>query len=873
MLECLNIPENITTYDFIYNLALNYDKKEYKTCLILPTERNVRYIASCGLKYVELYTISNFFDILINIEKKVLPKELRPFYLKKAIKKLTLDEITAVFKSGNQEFLESFIPFAENSKNIFSFYRELFSEMVDIKDLAKAGKYSDYENQINILYNLWNIYIDLLHENNWVDKYETYQNTTLNDYFINNYDNYIFLISGFIPKHEMIVYKKIGETKNVTIVFNYVGKRQSQHKEYESFFQTNNLQDKTMPVFSSNNIQIFSCSSNISQIELITKKAFELNIKHSIPFEKMAVIMPDTSCKTYFINLDYYNIFDVSAGRDIVVCNFYSFLNNVFSICTGLKTNKVEISKVINIFLNEMLQKDEGVQDICKKLYKMIDNSRLYIEKDELYNESVVQKYLLSFFNAPTSLTISQSITYYRTLLKNIMPLFVLEQDYINETIILLDKLEIIYKNIDDVLLFEETSYIILNEISKQTVNLPKKDIAVTGILESRNISYDVLFMPYMTEEFFPPKNVKDMFINTEIRNQLKLPTFVDRENLMKNYLYQLMSNAKITIISYSNDSTSRRSSFIEELAIKNNLKELIYTPKNISLIQDKKIYNQEIVDFFVEKNDKIIAQLKDFTFSASNINIYKSCSLRFYLQYILKIDEPVEELKKLNNQVFGNVIHSTFKNLFDNNILVASNDYLSNFKDEFLNQIKNYDAYKYSNVEQFITNFIVDSIPQIVKAEKEHAEKGYIEKYREHKINIKFNDFNIMGYIDKIEMQQNNIVVTDYKFKDNKNIKQVTSNNFDNIEDIQLPIYCLLIDKEMGKIPSELYYFCLKDTIGYIEKGFNTEYYSDFKEYLHNTLKEIVDINIPFIQTDKIKNCNYCSYNNICGRQNESLS
>lgn len=873
MLECLNIQENITTYDFIYNLALNYDKKEYKTCLILPTERNVRYIASCGLKYVELYTISNFFDILINIEKKVLPKELRPFYLKKAIKKLTLDEITAVFKSGNQEFLESFIPFAENSKNIFSFYRELFSEMVDIKDLAKAGKYSDYENQINILYNLWNIYTDLLHENNWVDKYETYQNTTLNDYFINNYDNYIFLISGFIPKHEMIVYKKIGETKNVTIVFNYVGKRQSQHKEYESFFQTNNLQDKTMPVFSSNNIQIFSCSSNISQIELITKKAFELNIKHSIPFEKMAVIMPDTSCKTYFINLDYYNIFDVSAGRDIVVCNFYSFLNNVFSIWTGLKTNKVEISKVINIFLNEMLQKDEGVQDICKKLYKMIDNSRLYIEKDELYNESVVQKYLLSFFNAPTSLTISQSITYYRTLLKNIMPLFVLEQDYINETIILLDKLEIIYKNIDDVLLFEETSYIILNEISKQTVNLPKKDIAVTGILESRNISYDVLFMPYMTEEFFPPKNVKDMFINTEIRNQLKLPTFVDRENLMKNYLYQLMSNAKITIISYSNDSTSRRSSFIEELAIKNNLKELIYTPKNISLIQDKKIYNQEIVDFFVEKNDKIIAQLKDFTFSASNINIYKSCSLRFYLQYILKIDEPVEELKKLNNQVFGNVIHSTFKNLFDNNILVASNDYLSNFKDEFLNQIKNYDAYKYSNVEQFITNFIVDSIPQIVKAEKEHAEKGYIEKYREHKINIKFNDFNIMGYIDKIEMQQNNIVVTDYKFKDNKNIKQVTSNNFDNIEDIQLPIYCLLIDKEMGKIPSELYYFCLKDTIGYIEKGFNTEYYSDFKEYLHNTLKEIVDINIPFIQTDKIKNCNYCSYNNICGRQNESLS
>ena len=139
-----------------------------------------------------------------------------------------------------------------------------------------------------------------------------------------------------------------------------------------------------------------------------------------------------------------------------------------------------------------------------------------------------------------------------------------------------------------------------------------------------------------MTEELFPPKNVKDLFINTEIRNQLKLPTFIDRENLMKNYLYQLMSNAKVIVMSYAeNNSGARRSSFIEEIVIKNHLTALKYAPSTISLIQEDKYYYPKDTEISIEKTDKIISFLKDFSYSASNLNIYTSCSLRFYLQYV----------------------------------------------------------------------------------------------------------------------------------------------------------------------------------------------------------------------------------------------
>lgn len=871
MISCLNIPENTTPYSFISNLALKYDKKDCKTCLVLPTERNLRYMANCGFKYVEPYTVSNFFEILADTDKKIMPVELRPFYLKKAVNKLTNEEITAVFKSDNKEFLQSFIPFAQNAKNIFSFFRELFAEMVDIKSLVKASQYSDYERQINILNHLWSIYLDIIHNDGWIDKYEIYKNINLdlNNIFIDRYDNYIFLISGFLTKYELTVLKKISETKNVIIVFNYAGPRQSQHKEYEEFFGTNSLQDKTLPVFTNSNMQIYSCASDISQIELITKKAFELHNKNNIPFNKMAVIMPDTSCKTYFIKLDYYNIFDVSAGRDISSCSFISFINSLIELYSAYKGGLIEISALINILSNDMLQKDNDVQNLIKNLYDMLNDNKLYLQKDEFLNEKVINEYLASFLNAPENITVSACIRAYKKLLNNITPLFQLEIDTITETLLLLDKLDVIYKSIDDLILFEESSYIIMNEINNMSIDLPKKEIAVTGILESRNVDYDVLFIPYMTEELFPPKNAKDLFINTEIRNQLKLPTFIDRENLMKNYLYQLMSCAKAVIISYyENNSGARRSSFIEELAIKNHLTALKYAPETISLIQENKHYYPKDTEITIEKTDKIIKYLKDFSYSASNLNIYTSCSLRFYLQYVLKIEEKTEPVASLDNRAFGIVLHNVFKTLFDKKISVTDKKYLQEFQSEFMHQMQDYDAYKYNNVEQFITSIIYNNIPKIVNAEQNHIKSGYEEVNREYKVQIKFNNFNIKGIIDKVEKYKNDIIVTDYKYKDEDKIKPVLNNNFEKIDDIQLPVYALLLDYEMKKLPAELFYLSIKEKFEY-KQGFDISFYDDFKGYLAGILNDIVDKTKPFEQTTEYKHCDYCPYVSVCGREN----
>ena len=180
----------------------------------------------------------------------------------------------------------------------------------------------------------------------------------------------------------------------------------------------------------------------------------------------MAVIMPDTSCKTYFIKLDYYNIFDVSAGRDISSCSFISFINSLIELYSSFKSGLIEVSSLIHIFSNDMLQKDNEMQQFIKNLYKMLENNKLYMQKDDFLNEKVINEYLASFLNTSNNITVLECINTYKKLLNNIIPLFLLEKDIITETLLLLDRLAVIYKNINDLLLFEETAYIIMNEIN-----------------------------------------------------------------------------------------------------------------------------------------------------------------------------------------------------------------------------------------------------------------------------------------------------------------------------------------------------------------------------------------------------------------------
>lgn len=997
MVNIKSIPQSETPLDYISDYVKNNENIDNKFCIVVPTERNLRIIANKGFKYSDVYKIENLFSIITKNENRILPKELRPFYLRRAIKKLNKDERLHIFKQENSSFLDNFSAFVKSSDTIFKFFRELFAEQITLSDLFKVSVYTDYEKEISTLYVLWEKYLDLIHYENFYDEWEQFTNISLLEDFITEYDHYVFLVTGFLNKYELEMIKKISNLKNVTVYFNYSGSKQKQHVEYEKYFLGNNqsesvLEDFAKPKYNNDKLEIYKCNSWISQYELITRKAIEFNKKHNIDLTEMAVIMPTDDMKTYFITLDKYEIYDVTMGNNVSGLKFYNVLLRASKLNEYLNFNNknialdteennlnrvIPIQDIIDLYSSSMIlrRKDEAyIEEIIKYLInknmilnKNNDNNNEddteieipenektfveyiteeYYEKEKNYTEKELKNFNPKFdieesknklnskdYNADYISPVPQNLSKFREIKKEfarkklyynlkqvlILPLFnneikkILtadkeiepakainiyidslkklfdyfpdEKPEIDAALNLLVKLEKIYSFINEKISFTEASNIVLNEIASQTRKQEKRNlIEVSSLLESRNMRYKILFVPGMLESNFPNSNLKDMYINSEIRTNLGLPTYLDRENLTKNYLYRVMELSEKTIITYpiTSDET-RASGFIEELVLSDNIKIKKYEPNILNIFnpvkKDMIKFKENILE--VNKNNEIIEEINKSVFSYNKIKTYLDCSLKFYLKYIKSIKKDDEPINKINEHILGNVLHSSLQEIDDSN-KISKEKFLSLLNEKYIKNLKEYDAYNYSNQSKFIAEYISNKFFNIVTNEQDD---NNVTIYREKEINVNFNGYKLTGRIDKIreyiEQDIKKYDIIDYKYKDNKSIdKQITLDDIENIKDIdiQLPFYILLLGLQLDENKNFLSitnketkiekaeYFSLKEFYKYNTICSNEDI-SNFKDFLKDILDEISSIEIPFRATNKNKNCSYCDYKQICER------
>lgn len=867
MITGKKIPYGNTPLEYIHtNILRNIDGQ--KVCVILPTIRNVRKLAENSYKTIDIYSIREFTEFA-SVSKGIhIPKQLRPFFLKKAALSLSNDDKLAVFKSENSIFFSNLLAFIEISGNIFSFYRELSAEMVNMEDLSKAGKYTDYETQIAVLQRLWENYIKIINEYGFYDEWENYRNPLLDNTFISRYDKFIFLIGGYLTKYEITQLQQLGINKDVALLFNFVGEPHNHHKIYEKSFNFE-FDNNSNYLINNENTSICQCPNMISQLELITYFAFEYSKKNNILFENMAVIIPDEKIKSYFLRLDRYNLFDITSNEYIETFEFFSLLKLLSEFSTNIKfldNVMVDISYIIKILSQPMLKRDLELDNLYNEYKFMLSNKSLYESINNLQEKPFFKDVLKYFFVKENNITLKDVCKNIYDFLEN-LNIYDHEKVALSKTLYKLQELEKIYSYIDDKIDFNEAFSIIINELSELRIQTPKGKITVTGILESRNLNFDVIFIPFMNEDIFPPKSKKDMFLNTEIRNVLSLPTYADRENLTKNYLLQIMANSKKSILLYEKNTNSRnKSRFIEEILINSNVKEEIYNPKEITLLKSDnfKFYTHKD-EIIIEKNNEIMNALNSIEISSSFINFFINCPLKLYFSYIKKLKIKEKENKKIQPIDIGSTIHYTLEKIYKDNISPFDTLFEEKFKEIFYNKINSIHAYKYNVVERFKIDLVLNNIPKIKIEEINRRNNGFLPKYLEYRIdNVTFNKYKLKGFIDRIDYNNGIYEVIDYKYK---SIKEASSEiDFEKVTDIQMPFYALLCELSLNTLPENLYYFDIKEKFKYIN-GFNMDNYDNFKEFLINTLDNLFNVDIPFTQTTKKATCTYCDYKDICGR------
>ncbi|GAA8332113.1 ATP-dependent deoxyribonuclease AddB [Helicobacter pylori] len=375
--------------------------------------------------------------------------------------------------------------------------------------------------------------------------------------------------------------------------------------------------------------------------------------------------------------------------------------------------------------------------------------------------------------------------------------------------------------------------------------------IRVMDTLETRGMQFDKVVIADFNETCVPSLKDCDLFLNSALRKSLNLPTLLDKKNLQKHYYYQLFKNSKEVALSYIESETSKASNMLLELNLHTEPIKDAYTLFETSPLKD---YQEEEIKAAIPK---------DFSFSASSLNAFLTCKRRFYYHYIKRFKES---LKDESNSAVGSLIHELLKEAYEK-------DKTPHALEERLIQLLE----TRENVtlkERLDTLVALKKIQAFYKKERErfNAEITILDLEKSFETIIQGVIFK--GRIDRIDKTADNeIILLDYKFKSDlklDNMSKTQRGGLSPIEiaqistDYQMAIYARALKNLGYKEPIKAFFYDLRKGELLEEDELILQAKMDHLEFsLIPKLKQEID----FEKTLEVKDCEYCSFKDMCNR------
>lgn len=436
----------------------------------------------------------------------------------------------------------------------------------------------------------------------------------------------------------------------------------------------------------------------------------------------------------------------------------------------------------------------------------------------------------------------------------------------------------------------------------------PLSGLQIMGVLETRALDFDRLIILSMNEGIFPLRKAANSFIPYNLRRGFGLPTYEHQDSVWAYHFYRLIYRASHVSLLYDTRSnglqTGEVSRFVHQLhyhyevPLQNKL--VVY---NVSSAKTPALQ--------VQKTDEVMQRLKAFhkggsrAISASAVNTYLDCPLKFYFSVVEGIQEEEEVSETIESNVFGSILHKVMEELYKplcGKIVTA--DLLKAIKKDtpvLTGAIARAFAeiFFISDVVRPLTgqNFLIGEmirkyVEKILERDSKLTPFRYIES--ERKINRLFmlgddrTEIQLKGFIDRIDEVRDAVRVIDYKSGSGTSVFTSVGSLFDKEDKdrakavMQVFMYSWMLGAApAGKtIQPGIYYMrtLFSDSFDAavskrIERT-KTEPVTDFSTYseafeeeLRHCLDEIFGRETPFTQTTTEKACAWCPFKDICGK------
>jgi RecB family exonuclease len=294
--------------------------------------------------------------------------------------------------------------------------------------------------------------------------------------------------------------------------------------------------------------------------------------------------------------------------------------------------------------------------------------------------------------------------------------------------------------------------------------------------------------------------------------------------------------------------------------------------------------------------------------FSASSLNSFRNCALKFYFAEIAKIKEPEDVEDTIDPAVLGSAVHEALQKLYkpyiDKPLSVefrldmekvsehtVDQAFEKKFKGSHITYGKN--LLLVSVARLMIRRFLQYEAAQLNELEKsgKGVSVAFLEQLLETSLVIPYegNELKVRlkGFIDRVDKMDGGWRIIDYKTGVTEP-KQVKVKDWDDLlvnPDLNIGFQLLMYGYLLGfrfnspvnvsagiislkKINSGFIPVSVPGEVeGKLTSSLDQESSARFEGVIRSLLTDIFDLEKPFNQTDNRKICEWCPYINLCGR------
>lgn len=449
----------------------------------------------------------------------------------------------------------------------------------------------------------------------------------------------------------------------------------------------------------------------------------------------------------------------------------------------------------------------------------------------------------------------------------------------------------------------------------------PLHGLQVMGTLETRVLDFRHVIMMSMNEGLMPRRSYHSTFIPEALRKGYGLPPARYAEEIFGYYFYRLISRAeKVTLIYDGRNGTGRNGGESRYLL---QLRQYVPSDRLHEAAWQYRLQNHAKRDASVVKTPEIRAMLEDFSstgdlrknFSASSLNTYRECQVKFFYQNVLNINSDPERGDYIDSITIGHVLHNVMMELYMpekfrrkllKDPILIDKDFLKkiikkpslvwqlvekNIRSQYFGNTEGESGRLEPGVTEMVGRQIVEIVLEIVKNDLRLAEDAPIELYGceiSEKLQVTLPSGRVVNFnfaIDRLdcieEGGEKKLRIIDYKTGERKrtakSIESMFEGGYRSEQIFQLFTYAWLLGK-LGRegwkdVVTEIYYVpdMIKGKRGFPEIGGEkvdsfAPYADEFSQRIEEMVEGIFESD-EFQETEDSEQCRLCAFKSVCGK------